>query len=46
MHVDMATRRSTSFSDEQLARFAQELELGNQHGKPQGFGRQLGIRRK
>jgi acyl-CoA thioester hydrolase len=45
MYVDMATRRSTSFSAEQLARFAQELELGNPHGKPQGFGRQLGIRR-
>jgi acyl-CoA thioester hydrolase len=45
MYVDMATRRSTSFGEEQLARFATELELGNSHGRPQGCGRQLGIRR-
>ncbi|MGI9293806.1 MAG: thioesterase family protein, partial [Pseudomonadales bacterium] len=45
MYVDMLTRRSTTFSDEQLARFAQELEQDSQHGVPDGFGRKLGIRR-
>ena len=45
MYVDMATRRSTRFGEDQLARFARELELGNSHGRPAGFGRQLGIRR-
>ena len=45
MYVDMATRRSTTFSEELLARFAKELELGMSFGRPKGFGRQLGIRR-
>ena len=45
MYIDMQTRRSTTFSDAQMARFQQELELGRQHGVPGGFGRKLGIRR-
>ena len=45
MYIDMQSRRSTTFSDAQMARFQQELELGRQHGVPEGFGRQLGIRR-
>ena len=45
MYIDMQTRRSTRFSDEQMARFQQELELGQQHGIPEGLGRKLGIRR-
>lgn len=45
MYIDMQNRRSTTFSDAQMARFQQELELGRQHGVPEGFGRQLGIRR-
>jgi acyl-CoA thioester hydrolase len=45
MYIDMQTRRSTTFSDAQMARFQQELELSQQHGVPKGFGRKLGIRR-
>lgn len=45
MYIDMQTRRSTTFSDEQLLRFARELEQDSQHGVPDGFGRKLGIRR-
>ena len=45
MYIDMSTRRSTSFSEEQMARFEQELELGRQHGDPERLGRKLGIRR-
>jgi acyl-CoA thioester hydrolase len=45
MYVDIATRRSTTFSEELLARFAKELELGMSFGRPEGCGRQLGIRR-
>jgi acyl-CoA thioester hydrolase len=46
MYIDMSTRRSTSFSDEQLARFQQELELGQQHSAPAQLSRKLGIRRQ
>jgi acyl-CoA thioester hydrolase len=46
MYIDMDSRRSTSFSQQQIARFEQELELGRQHGAPDLAGRQLGIRRK
>jgi len=45
MYIDMSTRRSTSFSEEQMARFQQELELGQQHAQPEQVGRKLGIRR-
>lgn len=45
MYIDMSTRRSTTFSDEQMARFQQELELGQALGVPDGVGRKLGIRR-
>jgi acyl-CoA thioester hydrolase len=45
MYIDMNTRRSTAFSDAQMARFQQELELGRAHGVPEGVGRTLGIRR-
>ena len=45
MYIDMQTRRSTTFSDEQLVRFARELEQDSLHGVPDGFGRKLGIRR-
>ena len=45
MYIDMQTRRSTSFSEEQMVRFAQELELGQQHPLPDRAGRKLGIRR-
>jgi len=45
MYIDMDTRRSTTFSDSQMARFQQELELGRQFGSPEGLGRKLGIRR-
>jgi len=45
MYVDMQTRRSTPFSEEQQRRFARELELSNGHHRPEGFGRKLGIRR-
>ena len=45
MYIDMQTRRSTSFSEEQMARFQVELELGQACGVPEGLGRKLGIRR-
>ena len=45
MYIDMQNRRSTTFSDAQMARFQQELELGRQHGVAEGIGRKLGIRR-
>ena len=45
MYIDMQTRRSTTFSEAQMTRFQQELELGRQHGIPEGIGRKLGIRR-
>jgi acyl-CoA thioester hydrolase len=45
MYIDMSTRRSTSFSDEQMQRFQQELELGQKHPMPELVGRKLGIRR-
>jgi acyl-CoA thioester hydrolase len=46
MYIDMNTRRSTAFTDEQMARFQRELERGEAHGIPEGVGRRLGIRRK
>ena len=45
MYIDMETRRSTTFNEEQMARFQQELELGQQHTRPEQCGRTLGIRR-
>jgi acyl-CoA thioester hydrolase len=45
MYVNMESRRSTSFSADLMARFQEELALGEQYGRPDGFGRQLGIRR-
>jgi acyl-CoA thioester hydrolase len=45
MYIDLKTRRSTRFNDEQMARFEQELERGKQYPLPQEFGRKLGIRR-
>ena len=45
MYIDLETRRSTSFSEEQMTRFRQELERGQQFPVPEGFGRTLGIRR-
>lgn len=45
MYIDMRTRRSTAFSDGQLARFAQQLAQDSLHDVPEGFGRKLGIRR-
>ena len=45
MYVNMETRRSTSFSEELQARFAAELAVGKRCGRPEGCGRQLGIRR-
>ena len=45
MYIDMSTRRSTSFDKDQMARFQQELERGEAHGKPSGVGRKIGIRR-
>jgi acyl-CoA thioester hydrolase len=46
MYIDMQSRRSTTFSDAQMARFQQELELGRQHGTAEAIGRKLGIRRR
>ena len=46
MYIDLETRRSTSFSDMQMARFQQELELGQQFPVLKELGRKLGIRRK
>ena len=45
MYIDLETRRSASFNDEQMARFQQELERGQQFSLPEEFGRKLGIRR-
>ena len=45
MYIDLETRRSTSFSDMQMARFQQELELGQRFPVLQELGRKLGIRR-
>jgi acyl-CoA thioester hydrolase len=45
MYIDLETRRSASFSDEQMARFQQELERGQRFPVPEEFGRKLGIRR-
>jgi acyl-CoA thioester hydrolase len=45
MYIDMETRRSTHFSEEQMDRFERELELGRQYEVPEGFARKLGIRR-
>jgi acyl-CoA thioester hydrolase len=45
LYVDMGNRRSTTFSDEHMARFEEQLQIGKQHGIPDGFGRRLGIRR-
>lgn len=46
MYIDLETRRSARFSDEQMARFQQELERGKQVPLAEEFGRKLGIRRK
>jgi acyl-CoA thioester hydrolase len=46
MYIDMRTRRSTSFSEQQMQRFQQELELGQQHSAPAQLSRKLGIRRQ
>ena len=46
MYIDMSTRRSTRFSEEQMERFAQELALGRQHPAAAQLGRRLGIRRQ
>lgn len=46
MYIDMRTRRSTRFSDQQMARFERQLRQDSQHGVPAGFGRTLGIRRQ
>ena len=45
MYIDMKTRRSTTFSEEQMSRFQQELELGKLHEPAERLGRTLGIRR-
>jgi acyl-CoA thioester hydrolase len=45
LYIDMATRRSTPFSDDLMQRFSHELELGQRAGKPATAGRTLGIRR-
>ena len=45
MYIDLETRRSTNFSDEQMVRFQQELDRGQQFPLPEEFGRKLGIRR-
>ncbi|MEE4192316.1 MAG: thioesterase family protein, partial [Halieaceae bacterium] len=45
MYIDMSTRRSTRFSEEQMARFQAELEKSQALGMPEGVGRKLGIRR-
>ena len=45
MYIDLETRRSTSFSEAQMARFEQELDRGRQVPVPEAFGRKLGIRR-
>ena len=45
MYIDMGTRRGTGFSELQLQRFKEQLDLGENLGVPAGFGRNLGIRR-
>ena len=45
MYIDLETRRSTSFSEENMNRFAQELERGKRFPTPPEFGRKLAIRR-
>ena len=45
MYIDLKTRRSTSFSEEQMARFQQELERSQHFPLPEQFGRKLQIRR-
>ena len=45
MYIDMATRRSTTFSERQMERFREELQRGDAHGRPEGVARTLGIRR-
>lgn len=45
MYIDMETRRSTGFSEEQMARFQAELDRGKRQGTPELAGRRLGIRR-
>lgn len=45
MYIDLETRRSTRFSEEQMNRFAQELERGKRFPNPPEFGRKLAIRR-
>jgi acyl-CoA thioester hydrolase len=45
MYIDMSTRRSTCFSEAQMARFQTELERGQAYGVPAEVGRKLGIRR-
>lgn len=45
MYIDMGTRRGTGFTEEQLQRFQEQLDLGKHLGVPAGFGRNLGIRR-
>ncbi|MDG2326668.1 MAG: thioesterase family protein [Halioglobus sp.] len=45
MYIDLETRRSASFNDEQMARFEQELERGKRVSLAEEFGRKLGIRR-
>ena len=45
LYVDMATRRSTEFSQQQMVLFAEQHELSQVADTPQGFGRKLGIRR-
>ncbi len=46
MYIDMATRRSTSFSEELLQSFQKELERSQAAPTVEGVGRKLGIRRK
>jgi len=45
MYIDLESRRSTRFSDEQMQRFQQELERSQKVSVPDQFGRKLGIRR-
>ena len=45
MYIDLETRHSTHFNDEQTTRFQQELERGRQFPSAIQFGRKLGIRR-
>ena len=45
MYIDMATRRSTSFSEALMDRFARELQKCEESVPVEGVGRKLGIRR-